>query len=76
MADDSDLIVPTLDTNVIVRLLVGDDPQQTPADQLILARASRAGALQVLTFDQRFSGHEGVQLLNADFPLIETTTID
>lgn len=139
----------TLDTNVIVRLLVGDDPQQTPiaeraflaavssggvylpdvvlaevawvlrgydldrltrhdllerlvrtrgvvvddidavidalehfrqggdlADQLILARASRAGALPLLTFDQRFSGQEGVQLLSADFPLTESASVD
>jgi predicted nucleic acid-binding protein len=33
------------------------------ADHLILARASRAGALPVLSFDQRFSVHEDVQLL-------------
>ena len=128
----------TLDTNVIVRLLVGDDPRQTPiaeqafleaiasggvylpdvvmaevagvlrgyglerqvrhgllerlvrtrgvvvddidgvidalehfrqdgdlADQLIGARAARAGALPVLSFDQRFSACEGVALLKA-----------
>ena len=133
------LIVRTLDTNVIVRLLVGDDPRQTPiaeqafleaiatggvylpdvvlaevawvlrgygldrqvrhgllerlvrtrgvvvddidgvvdalehfrkdgdlADQLILARAARAGALPVLSFDQRFSVCEGVELLKAE----------
>lgn len=132
------LIVRTLDTNVIVRLLVGDDPRQTPiaeqafleaiatvgvylpdvvlaevawvlrgygldrqvrhgllerlvrtravvvddidgvidalehfrqdgdlADQLILARAARTGALPVLSFDQRFSACEGVELLEA-----------
>ena len=126
----------TLDTNVVVRLLIGDDPQQTPiaerafldaiaaggvyvpdgvlaevawvlrgyeldrpcrfqlleqlvrtrgvvvddidavidalehfrqggdlADHLILARASRARALPVLSFDQRFSSRTGVQLL-------------
>ena len=126
----------TLDTNVVVRLLIGDDPQQTPvaerafldaiagggvylpdvvlaevawvlrgyeldratrhqllerlvrtrgvvvddidavidaldqfrqggdlADQLILARATSAGALPVLTFDRRFSASEGVALL-------------
>ena len=129
----------TLDTNVIVRLLVGDDPQQTPiaerafltaivhggvyvpdvvlaevawvlrgydldrvirhallerlvrtrgvvvddidavidalenfrqggdlADQLILSRAAAAGALPVLTFDQRFSASDGAELLGAD----------
>jgi predicted nucleic-acid-binding protein len=131
--------VRTLDTNVVVRLLIGDDPQQTPiaerafleaiatggvylpdvvlaevawvlrgydldrqarygllerlvrtrgvvvddidavidalehfrqgsdlADQLILARAARAGALPVLSFDQHFSSCEGVELLVAE----------
>lgn len=82
----------TLDTNLIVRLLVGDDLQQTPiaeraflsamasggdlADHLILARASRAGALRMLSFDQRFHGHEGVQLLSADLPSTEPPTVD
>ncbi len=33
------------------------------ADQLILARASRAGALPALSFDQRFSTCQGVELL-------------
>jgi predicted nucleic-acid-binding protein len=133
--------VRTLDTNVVVRLLIGDDPQQTPiaeraflaaiasggvylpdvvlaevawvlrgyvlarqtryellerlvrsrgvvvddidavidalehfrqggdlADQLILTRAARAGALPVLSFDQRFSRWEGVELLEAELP--------
>jgi len=89
--------VKTLDTNVVVRLLIGDDPQQTPiaervfldaiaavgvylpdvvidalehfqragdlADDLILGRASRAGALPVLSFDRRFSARRGVQWL-------------
>ena len=131
----------TLDTNVVVRLLIGDDPRQTPiaeraflaaiasggvylpdvvlaevawvlrgyvlarqtryelmerlvrsrgvvvddidavidalehfrqggdlADQLILARAARAGALPVLSFDQRLSRWEGVELLEAELP--------
>lgn len=131
----------TLDTNFVVRLLIGDDPQQTPiaeraflaaiasggvylpdvalaevesvlrgyvlarqtryellerlvrsrgvvfddidsvidalehfrqggdlADQLILARAARAGALPVLSFNQRLSRWEGVELLEADLP--------
>jgi predicted nucleic-acid-binding protein len=130
--------VKTLDTNVVVRLLIGDDPQQTPiaeqaflsaiatggvylpdvvlaevawvlrgydleratryqllerlvrtrgvvvddidavidaleqfslggdlADQLILARASSAAALPVLSFDRRFASSEGVELLNS-----------
>ena len=129
--------VQTLDTNVIVRLLVGDDPLQTPiaeqaflsaidnggvylpdvvlaevawvlrgyaldrdirfqllerlvrtrgvvvddidavitaleqfrrggdlADQLILARATSAGALPVLSFDKGFSQSQGVELLS------------
>ena len=129
--------VKTLDTNVVVRLLIGDDPQQTPiaeqaflsaivtggvylpdvvlaevawvlrgydldratryqllerlvrtrgvvvedidavidaleqfslggdlADQLILARASSAAALPVLSFDRRFSASKGVELLS------------
>jgi predicted nucleic-acid-binding protein len=133
--------VRTLDTNVVVRLLIGDDPQQTPiaerafleaiasggvylpdvvlaevawvlrgyglerctrhqllerlvrtrgvvvedidavidapeqfrqggdlADHLILARASRAGALPVLSFDQSFSACQGVELLLAASP--------
>lgn len=128
----------TLDTNVVVRLLIGDDPQQTPiaeqaflaaiatggvylpdvvlaevawvlrgydldratryqllerlvrtrgvvvddidavidaleqfslggdlADQLILARASSAAALPVLSFDRRFASSEGVELLSS-----------
>jgi predicted nucleic-acid-binding protein len=131
--------VKTLDTNVVVRLLIGDDPLQTPiaerafldaiasggiylpdvvlaevawvlrgyelerqsryellerlvrtrgvvvddidavidaleqfhqggdlADQLILARAARIGALPVLSFDQRFCRCEGVELLVAE----------
>jgi len=122
--------VRTLDTNVVVRLLIGDDPQQTPiaerafleaiasggvylpdvvlaevawvlrgydllerlvrtravvvdeidavidalehfrqrgdlADQLILARAARAGALPVLSFGQRFSRWEGVEWMTS-----------
>ncbi|MFM7313580.1 MAG: PIN domain-containing protein [Cyanobium sp.] len=126
----------TVDTNVVVRLLIGDDPQQTPiteraflaaiatggvflpdvvlvevgwvlrgydldrssrhellnrlvrtrgvvvqdidaviealerfrqggdlAGHLILARASRAGALPVLSFDRRFAQNPGVEAL-------------
>jgi len=129
--------VKTLDTNVVVRVLIGDDPQQTPiaeqaflaaiesggvylpdvvlaevawvlrgydldratrhrlleqlvrtrgvvvddidavidaldrfrragdlADQLILARATSAAALPVMTFDRGFSGSDGVELLD------------
>jgi predicted nucleic-acid-binding protein len=132
------LAVRTLDTNVVVRLLIGDDPQQTPiaeqaflsaiatggvylpdvvlaevawvlrgydleratryqllerlvrtrgvvvddidavidaleqfslggdlADQLILARASSAAALPVLSFDRRFAASAGVELLRS-----------
>jgi predicted nucleic-acid-binding protein len=132
------LAVRTFDTNVVVRLLIGDDPQQTPiaekafldaiasggvylpdvvlaevawvlrgynlertiryqllerlvrtrgvvvddidavidaleqfrqggdlADQLILARATNAGALPVLSFDRRFADSEGVELLRS-----------
>ena len=120
----------TLDTNFVVRLLIGDDPQQTPiaerafldaiasggvylpdvvlagvawvlrgyellerlvrtrgvvvddidavidalehfrqggdlADQLILARAARAGALPVLSFGQRLSRWEGVEWMTS-----------
>jgi predicted nucleic-acid-binding protein len=36
------------------------------ADQLIGARAARAGALPVLSFDQRFCATEGVELLEAE----------
>ncbi len=36
------------------------------ADQLIGARAARAGALPVLSFDQRFSACEEVELLKAE----------
>ena len=109
----------TLDTNVVVRLLIGDDPLQTPIAErafldaiasggiylpdvvlaelawvlrgydldrqsryellerlvrtrgvvVILARAARIGALPVLSFDQRFSRCEGVELLVAELPL-------
>jgi predicted nucleic-acid-binding protein len=34
------------------------------ADQLILARATAAGALPVLSFDRRFSNSGGVELLS------------
>jgi predicted nucleic-acid-binding protein len=93
--------VRTLDTNVVVRLLIGYDLDRQSryellerlvrtrgvvvddidavldafeqfrqggdlADQLILARAARIGALPVLSFDQRFSSCEGVELLVAE----------
>ncbi|MEX1317315.1 MAG: hypothetical protein AB1Z22_09350 [Synechococcaceae cyanobacterium] len=38
------------------------------ADQLILARATSAGALLVLSFDRRFSASEGVELLQPGCP--------
>ena len=59
------LAVRTLDTNVVVRLLIGDDPQQTPiAEQAFLAAIASGGVyLPVLSFDRRFSGCEGVELL-------------
>jgi predicted nucleic-acid-binding protein len=38
------LAVKTLDTNVVVRLLIGDDPQQTPiAEQAFLAAIASGG---------------------------------
>ena len=38
------LAVRTLDTNVVVRLLIGDDPQQTPiAEQAFLAAIASGG---------------------------------
>jgi predicted nucleic-acid-binding protein len=38
------LVVKTLDTNVVVRLLIGDDPQQTPiAEQAFLAAIPSGG---------------------------------
>jgi len=37
-------VVKTLDTNVVVRLLIGDDPQQTPiAEQAFLAAIPSGG---------------------------------
>ena len=104
----------TLDTNVVVRLLIGDDPLQTPIaerafldaiasggidlpdvvlaevawvlrgydldrqsryellERLVRTRGvvvARIGALPVLSFDQRFSRCEGVELLVAELPL-------
>ena len=91
----------TLDTNVVVRLLIGYDLERQSryellerqvrtrgvivddidavidaleqfrqggdlADQLILTRAARIGALPVLSFDQRFCRCEGVELLVAE----------
>jgi predicted nucleic-acid-binding protein len=36
--------VSTLDTNVVVRLLIGDDPQQTPiAERAFLAAIASGG---------------------------------
>jgi len=36
--------VSTLDTNVVVRLLIGDDPQQTPiAERALLAAIASGG---------------------------------
>ena len=38
------LTLPRLDTNVIVRLLIGDDPQQTPiAERTFLAALASSG---------------------------------
>jgi len=38
------LAVQTLDTNVVVRLLIGDDPQQTPiAEQAFLDAIASGG---------------------------------
>ena len=40
------LAVKTLDTNVVVRLLIGDDPQQTPiAEQAFLDAIASAGVV-------------------------------
>jgi hypothetical protein len=39
------------------------------ADHMILARAARAGALPVLSFDQGFCAHEGVRLVGEVPPL-------
>jgi predicted nucleic-acid-binding protein len=95
--------VRTLDTNVVVRLLIGDDPQQTliaerafleaiatggvslpdvvlaevawvlrgydldrQSRYALLERLVRIAALPVLSFDQRFSSCEGVELLVAE----------
>lgn len=69
----------TLDTNVLVRVLVGDDPDQTAlAEQAFLdaiacggvfvpdvVLAEVAWVLPVRTFDQRFAQTKGVQLLTA-----------
>lgn len=43
------LAVKTLDTNVVVRLLIGDDPQQTPiAEQAFLDAIASGGVVVVL----------------------------
>ncbi len=40
------LVVRTLDTNVVVRLLIGDDPQQTPiAEQAFLDAIASGGVV-------------------------------
>ena len=39
------LILRTLDTNVIVRLLVGDDPRQTPLAEQALLEAIASGGV-------------------------------
>jgi predicted nucleic-acid-binding protein len=54
VVDDIDAVIDALE-----RFRLGGDL----ADQLILARASRAGALPVLTFERIFSAQEGVELL-------------
>jgi predicted nucleic-acid-binding protein len=54
VVDDIDAVI-----NALERFRQGGDL----ADQLILARATSAGALPVLSFDRRFSAPEGVELL-------------
>jgi predicted nucleic-acid-binding protein len=54
VVDDIDAVIDALE-----RFRLGGDL----ADQLILERASRDGALPVLSFDRGFSAQEGVELL-------------
>jgi predicted nucleic-acid-binding protein len=56
VVDDIDAVIDALE-----QFSLGGDL----ADQLILARASSAAALPVLSFDRRFASSEGVQLLNS-----------
>jgi predicted nucleic-acid-binding protein len=59
------LAVKTLDTNMVVRLLIGDDPQQTPIAEQAFLDATNTGALPVLSFDRRFAASDGVELLRS-----------
>ena len=54
MVDDIDAVIDALE-----HFRQGGDL----ADQLILARATSAGALPVLSFDRRLAASEGVELL-------------
>jgi predicted nucleic acid-binding protein len=56
--------VRTLDTNVIVRLLIGDDPQQTPIAERAFLTAIASGGIY-LPFLSRW---EGVEQLGAEIP--------
>ena len=48
------LAVKTLDTNVVVRLLIGDDPQQTPiAEQAFLEAIASGAAARARTLAQK-----------------------
>jgi len=56
VVDDIDAVIDALE-----QFRLGGDL----ADQLILARATNTGALPVLSFDRRFSGCDGVELLSS-----------
>jgi predicted nucleic-acid-binding protein len=56
VVDDIDAVIDALE-----QFRLGGDL----ADQLILARATSTGALPVLSFDRRFAGSEGVELLSS-----------